>query len=368
MKPMSNVQPAIVPALLVALSAGLSCVNGAATVKTGSAPPVYGGSVVGAASEQPLLLPASFESGLIVLRPATEDGVTLTMLLGSTERSFVRERKAKQLLPSLDQEATSLILPKMSWDAFIPPSRGEEGRVEIAERVDIAQSLPPEMDGVLGTGFLYDQTLTIDFANKQLLQRQPGEAPFGDSFERINLLPKPTAVVAEGEKPERRVFFLTIAIAGRPFEMLLDLAARHRLTDAQASVMGGKPGGRAGACFLSPAIFDELRAAHPEWQGIAADATSAAPALLVPDVRVANKQTGPAWFLREGERAVAVNEEATSERPVQAGRVSGACLSKLAFTVDFRSGLGVVNAPTLVSDQPIATPSSSAPLAAPIEP
>lgn len=368
MKTMSNAQTAIVPALLLALSGGSSCVNGNASVRTGSAPPVYGGAVVGAAAEQPLLLPASFESGLIVLRPATEDGVSLTMLVSSTERSLVREAKAKQLAPGLDSEATSLILPKMAWDAFIPVSRGEEGRLAIAERVDSAPALPSNVDGLLGTGFLFDQTLTIDFANQQLLSRQPGEAPFGDNFERINLLPKPLEPSTSGEKPERRVFFLTVALAGRPLEMLFDLSARRTLSDAQASLLGLKPGVKVGACFLEAAIFDELRTTNPAWQVGPAEANPSELAILVPDVRVANKQTGPAWFLRDAERPAEENGGATPEQPVQSGRVSGACLSKLALTVDFRTGLGVVNAPTRVSDEPPVAPPSSAPLAAPIEP
>ena len=129
-------------------------------------------------------------------------------------------------------------------------------------------------------------------------------------------LPKPLEPSTSGEKPERRVFFLTVALAGRPLEMLFDLSARRTLSDAQASLLGLKPGVKVGACFLEAAIFDELRTTNPAWQVGPAEANPSELAMLVPDVRVANKQTGPAWFRRDAERPAEENGGATPEQAV----------------------------------------------------
>lgn len=323
-----------------------SCVAGGASVNTGTPPPKHDGARTTASAGEPIVLPARFERGLVFLEPVSEDaGVALKLLLSSTSRSALSEAKAAEVLgPALGPEDTSLLLPKMAWDAFVPASLGDEGRLLIAERVPDAD-VPAGVDGVLGTGFLEDRTFSIDFVNRTMLFRAPGEAPFGDAFERINLIPskrdaKPIPAKPgetepsspDDEAPE--TYALSVSLAGMAREFTLDFGARITLSTVQAQAIGAQPG-LNGTCVLAAAVFDELAKTmktFPETDGPDGEAVRF---VEVPSVKVAGKETGPAWFVRD---------RAPGDGPL-AGRVSGACLSKLAFTIDFRSGLAVVTNP-----------------------
>lgn len=318
-----------------------SCVAGGAAVSTGKPPPKHVGAETSAGSGEPIVLPASFEGGLIFLRPVTEEGVSMRLMLSSTERSTLREAKAEEMLGrALDPTSTTLLMPKMAWDGFIPESRGDEGRFMIVPRADAAEP-PPGVDGVAGTGFLAERTFTIDFAARSMLFRAPGEAPFGDGYERVNLLPSTRD--AKGEPaPDAppTTYAVSVSLSGVARELQFDLGARESLSEEDAAALGRAPG-LSGACTLAPAVFDELAAGnrtHPsktDAVDVSAEPLSASASprwVEVPSVKVAGKETGPAWFTKErGELASGV-----------AGRVSGACLAKLALTIDFRSGLAVV--------------------------
>ncbi len=321
-----------------------SCVAGGASVNTGTPPNKHQGARTAAGSGEPIVLPASFERGLIYLKPVTEEsGVPMTLLLSSTSRSTLREAKAAELVGGrLEPETTTLILPKMAWDAFIPESRGDEGRFLIASRIGEADP-PTGVDGIAGTGFLAERTFTIDFKNAVFLFRAPGEAPFGDSYERINLIPskrdpkkgpeEPSGTPREDEPPE--TYALSVSLGGVAHEFVFDLGARINLSSVQAQALGAEPGLSA-SCVLSPPLFDELAKTLKTFP--TTDDPDGEPVRFVevPSVKVAGKETGPAWFVRDS---------TSPEEAGIAGRVSGGCLSKLALTIDFRSGLAVVTNP-----------------------
>lgn len=269
----------------------------------------------------------------------------MRLLLSSTERSTLREAKAEEMLGrALDPTSTTLLLPKMAWDGFIPESRGDEGRFMIVPRADAAEP-PPGVDGVAGTGFLAERTFTIDFAARAMLFRAPGEAPFGEGYERVNLLPS-TRDAKGDPAPDAppTTYAISVSLAGVARELQFDLGARVSLSEEDAAALGRAPG-LSGVCTLAPAVFDELAAAHrthPSRSDVVDPGADPPPAgasprwVEVPSVKVAGKETGPAWFTRE----------AAEPAPGLAGRVGAACLSKLELTVDFRSGLAVVTQST----------------------
>jgi hypothetical protein len=306
-------------------------------VSTGSPPPKYGGAVVGAGEGQPLTLPITLTDGLFVAAPVTEEGVALRLLVSTTERALLSEAKAALVLGRpLDASATSHTLPKMAWDSYVPESRGDDGRFLVAERAGVRG--PRGLDGILGRGFFEDRTVTVDFAEGSVMLREAGEAPFGTAYERINLRRVELDRVEEDAPP---VYALTVALGGQSFELVLDLAARKVLSEAQAALTGRPHAKPIGTCFLSAPTFDALRAAHPDWRAGPPEALDSEWMLEIPRVEVAGKSTGPAWFVRELEAAPAEDDEPpVGPRPV--GRAGASCLSKLALTVDFRSGLAVV--------------------------
>jgi acyl-[acyl-carrier-protein]-phospholipid O-acyltransferase/long-chain-fatty-acid--[acyl-carrier-protein] ligase len=63
---------------------------------------------------------------------------------------------------------TSLTLPKMAWDSYVPESRGDDGRFLVAERAGVRG--PRGLDGILGRGFFEDRTVTVDFAARAMTQ------------------------------------------------------------------------------------------------------------------------------------------------------------------------------------------------------
>jgi hypothetical protein len=324
----------------LALALATGCVQGGAAISTGSPPPKYGGAVVDAADGQPLTLPVSLVDGLFVAAPVTEEtGVALRLLVSTTERALLSEEKATLVQGRpLDAEATSLTLPKMAWDSYVPESRGDDGSFLVAERVGLRA--PRGLDGVLGRGFFEDRTVTFDFAAGSLLLREAGEAPFGAAYERINL----RRVDIDEEEDAPPVYALSVSLGGRPHDLVLDLGARKALNEAQAALTGLPHAKPLGTCFLTAPVFDALRAAHPEWRAGPPEALDSEWMLEIPRVEVAGKSTGPAWFARDPAPTSDPDETSPSPsappRPV--GRASAACLAKLALTIDFRTGLAVV--------------------------
>jgi hypothetical protein len=116
------------------------------------------------------------------------------------------------------------------------------------------------------------------------------------------------------------------------------------LTDsAHALLADGRPARRA-ASFISAAVFDRWRAAHPEWRVIERATSFGAPMIEVPEVEVAGYRIGPVWF--EGRRA-GVFEEWMSQwmdAPI-VGALGGNALRFFRVTADYPNAVAVFEKP-----------------------
>jgi len=128
---------------------------------------------------------------------------------------------------------------------------------------------------------------------------------------------------------------ITMTVDGQDIDMLLDTGASAKLTPTAASALGFEAGMEVGTSFVIRSIFDQWKAAHPQWRTIlAADARGGFPMIEVPAVRLGGIDVGPVWFtLRPDPNFLEFMSQMT-DAPV-CGALGGSALKYLRVVLDY---------------------------------
>jgi hypothetical protein len=210
-----------------------------------------------------------------------------------------------------------------------------------------------EGDGTLGSRWFAGHIWDVDYGHLTLRALPAPPSPAG-----FNII---VMGFAADEKGRRALNFprITISVDGKDIDVLLDTGASATLTSEAAGVLRHETGALVGTSFVIRSIFDQWKAAHPEWRTISqADARGGFPMIEVPDVRVGGIAVGPVWFtLRPDPNFLEFMSQMTDQ--VVSGALGGSALKYLRIVLDYPGAkmyLQKAAAPRVAPQQPSAGP------------
>jgi hypothetical protein len=299
--------------------------------------------------DAPVRLPARFDAGRVFLTPVTETGDTLALFADSGGGftalfggATFRLGLAVEQIEAEGQMTPAATLPSLRAGAWIPAPQafsplGERFVAMPAERTaEVEARIAAPVDGFLGRWWFADRTWTIDYPNREVWLRPPGDLPAG---ERIALGFQTDGFGGRSTHLPR----IPVVIAGDTLHMLLATGAFTTLSDSAVHATGG-PAARA-ASYISAAVFEDWRQKHPAWRVLEhGEAITGAHLIEVPDVRVGQMSLGPVWFVTRPDAYFRRNLSGLMDRVV-VGAVGGSALQHVRLTLDYPGASAVFERP-----------------------
>lgn len=186
-----------------------------------------------------------------------------------------------------------------------------------------------EGDGTLGSRWFSGRIWEIDYGSREVrvLPKRPALPGFRE-------VPMGFAVDENGR---RTLNFprITIGVDGQQIDVLLDSGASAKLTSSAASVLGHEAGASVGTSFVIRSIFEQWKAAHPQWRTIPnADARGGFAMIEVPTVQIGGINVGPVWFtMRPDPNFLEFMSQMTDE--TVRGALGGSALKYLHVVLDY---------------------------------
>ena len=285
----------------------------------------------------PVALPAVCIEGRFHVRPRTRDGTVLSFLTDTGGALLIAPRTVERLgLPvtHLDGQTDAVAMPAFAPDAAIPAPAGAVPLLVVPAALESRL----DGDGLLGARWFAGRAWTFDYRAGALWQRAPGDLPPHAPSQRVAL---GFQVGADGR---RTTDFprITVEVAGRPLDLLLDTGATVALSpSALARLRDGRPAWRA-TSFIAASVFESWRKDHPEWRVLEdADVHDGGhPMIEVPAVTIAGHTVGPVWFTRRGDRNFHDFMSSMMDRRVD-GALGGSALQYFRVTVDYTAAVAV---------------------------
>ncbi len=281
-------------------------------------------------------LPAEFDHNRIQLVAHAKDGSTLSFVVdsGGGFNAIARpvvDRLKLASVGSVDEDGMSFRLvefPAVAAQAGVPPplpGAWQDGRLAVASMAMLSG------DGFLGSTWFADRTWRIDYGRHEmalLKDWKPGaqdrEIPLGFQTDpdgrRLAQMPR-----------------MTIAVDGKPLDVLLDTGATVTTTDESASAFGVAPGSSVGGSFIIKSIFDDWHARHPLWRVIERGdglRGKSFPMIEVPLVTVAGFAVGPVWFAQRPDANFTETMSSMMDKPV-VGAFGGSGLQFFHVVLDY---------------------------------
>lgn len=270
----------------------------------------------------------------------TDSGGGINAVLDSTATALgLKERETI----NLEGPALTLVeFPRQAIKAGVPaPKAVPPLNGGLVRMLDIQREELSGATGFLGSRWFAGRVWEFDYPSRTLSVHSRWKRRAGETVEPIGFIAP--------EKLDKQPVFgrLTVSIDGQTLDLLFDTGATITLTEVSAPVLGKKAGDRIGGSFISAAVFDVWRRAHPDWRVIdVGDAigNGAVPVIEVPAVTIAGHTVGPVWFAR---RAVGNFEQWISEamdKPVVGG-AGGSLLQYFHVVVDYPNGRAYFSRP-----------------------
>jgi hypothetical protein len=190
------------------------------------------------------------------------------------------------------------------------------------------------IDATLGPSWLVEHAVTVDYPKGSIeLTRAPEPGmpvPLTVARGRSALPSLPTTALAT----------IDVFIAGEKLTMLLDTGATARVRATVKSLMPDAAPVHQ-VCLIEMAVLSKWHRAHPGWKymdaafDVAGDAP-AAPAILVPDLRLGPARALPTWFVarRDASTFAAVSKQM---RKTVVGDLGGDALRRWRVTFDLKN-------------------------------
>lgn len=197
---------------------------------------------------------------------------------------------------------------------------------------DLIVSAPPpplEGDGMLGRLWFANRSWRIDYVR--------GAAWWRDGSAGLAGGPGTTALGFQADSTGARTTHFPRVMAvidGDSLPLLFDTGA-HVATTAASRRALRTDGPTHATSFIADSIFGRWRRTHPDWQVVdSADARGGAAMILVPSVRLAGVDLGPAWFTRRADANFGDFMSRWTDRPV-VGALGGSAFAHAEFTLDY---------------------------------
>jgi hypothetical protein len=177
------------------------------------------------------------------------------------------------------------------------------------------------MDGQLGAGYLPGRVWTFDYPAQRLSVQGASWRP-GSSAHAAKL------GLASGFAR------ITIQVAGKPIQMLLDTGATAHPTPAGENASHTPTvNGYGVTSYIDQSVFAHWHKAHPKWRVVANGDSLYGPKIIeVPRVAVAGWSVGPVWFTVQGHIAKYMSQY--TDRPIK-GALGANVFRHFIMTVDY---------------------------------
>ena len=226
----------------------------------------------------PVRLPARLVNGRFSVRPVTTGGDTLGLILdsGGGINMLWSEAAARLRLPmdsvrtpAEDGEPAQTVgvvpYPQFAPHDSIPSAEQVMigRRLFVPNRIEIRDSLAAP-DGFLGRFWFRDHIWVLDYLAGTLSVYPPGAAPLPAGQHQVPL------GFAHNAVGHRTTHFprIRVMIAGDSIDMLFDTGATLSLTQSALTALADATPSARGGSFISRAVFDRWRTAHPDWRVI----------------------------------------------------------------------------------------------------
>lgn len=283
------------------------------------------------------VLPAQFERDRIFVTATAPDRSVLRFYtdtgggwnaIGQSAAERLRLRPAGQI--DVDGGKRPLVdFPSVLAKAGVPAPMKEpwlRGRLVVAPDGALFGA-----DGSLGSRWFAGSVWQIDYPRQTFSMLRNWNATLADH---------PVALgFRSGDDGKRVMHFprITVTIAGRPTDLLLDTGATAKLTASSAAAFQAVPGTLVATSYIIKSTFDAWRAAHPSWKVLdAADAITgrSVPMIEVPEVSIGDLAVGPVWFTQRPDAAFREWMAQMMDKPID-GAIGGSGLKYLRVVLDY---------------------------------
>ena len=298
------------------------------------------GIVVGLATAPPFSpgrrLPGTLAGNVVILTPENAQHRRLRVLVDSGGYDLIDGGAADafglQRAPIELGGKPRFTVPFPEWMRASVPS--PETAWLIARDGVLREGFAPQLDATLGPSWLLHHAITVDYPRRTIELARPDESgtsvPLTVGVGRAALPSLPPAGLAT----------IDASVGGAPLTFLLDTGATARVLPAAMSMMPDAAPIRQ-VCLVESSLLATWHGVHPEWSyveaafDVAGDAP-AAPAILVPDLRVGGLLASPTWFAarRDASTFAAISKQ--MGKPVS-GDLGGDALRRWRVTFDLKN-------------------------------
>jgi hypothetical protein len=198
----------------------------------------------------------------------------------------------------------------------------------------LREGFAPEIDATLGPSWLLDHTITVDYPHQMIELARRDEAgtavPLTVGIGRATLASLPPTGLAT----------VDVSVGGAPLTLLLDTGATARVLPAAQPLMPDAAPVHQ-VCLVETTLLATWHRVHPDWKyvesafDVAGDAP-AAPAILVPDLRVGKELASPTWFVARRDASTFATLSKQMRKTVS-GDLGGDALRRWRVTFDFKN-------------------------------
>lgn len=218
--------------------------------------------------------------------------------------------------------------PAFSGGESIPPPSGHflGGNLVLVEDGMLAA------DGFLGGRWHADRVWEFDYPAERLVVHMPGQAPVSAA----DAVPLGFKVDAQGK---RGLHFprMTMFVAGKAYEMLLDTGATAHLAADAAQHFGVATGTRFGTSFIARSTFEAWATANPDWRTLEQGdhiGGNTLPMIEVPEVTIGRHTVGPVWFAQRPDAAFREWMSGMMDAQIE-GAIGGSAFRYFRMVVDY---------------------------------